>query len=53
MRATLGDFWLGFDAGKLTRHLRDLGFSEIKTFLPGTDSRHIRLSALCAMARKA
>jgi len=53
MRATLGDFWLGFDAGQLTRHLRDLGFSEIKTFLPGTDSRHIRLSALCAMARKA
>jgi ArsR family transcriptional regulator len=52
MRATLGDFWLGFDAGQLARHLRDLGFENVKTFLPGTDSRHLRLSALCATAQK-
>jgi len=53
MRATLGDFWLGFDPSALAKHLHECGFREVRTFFPGTDTRQARLSALCAIATRA
>lgn len=50
MRATQGDFWLGFEPQSLTHHLQEAGFRSSGIFFPGADSRHLRLSALCATA---
>jgi ArsR family transcriptional regulator len=50
MRATQGDFWLGFDPQVLTHHLGEAGFGSSKIFFPGSDTRHLRLSSLCATA---
>lgn len=52
MRATQGDFWLGFDPATLTHHLQEAGFSSSRIFFPGADTRHLRLSALSAVASR-